>query len=366
MRLQNYWWLLIWPILFGAVSAAFIPKREELVLGKREVRWNWLPALIMALPYVIWAAWRPGNIGDTGLYRKLFSAAPSGFSALGSFVAQQSKDKGFAVFEVLFKTLVSKSDIFFFFFIAAFQLLCLVLVFRKYSCNYWLSFFFFVASTDYISWMQNGMRQFIAVAMIFAVLPLLVKRKYLSVILVVLLAYTFHASALIFLPFIFIVQGKPWNWKTILFIAGVIISILFVEELTGLITTAMEDTAYEGDIVYFLNDDGTNIFRVLFYSVPAIMSLIFRRRIESADDPMISICVNLSVAAAGIYVVSHFTSGILVGRLPIYFSLANYILVPWLIREAFNRESALFLNVVFAGAYTVFFYYQMHFGWGMI
>ena len=172
MRLHNYWWLLIWLFLFGAVSVAFIPKREELVLGKKEVRWNWLPALIMAVPYVIWAAWRANSFGDTGAYRRSFMDAPTSLTEVGSYLLSRSKDRGYALIEAVFKSVLSHSDIVFFFFIAAIQIGCLLFIYRKYSKNYWLSFFLFVASTDYMSWMHNGIRQFLAAAIIFACIPL--------------------------------------------------------------------------------------------------------------------------------------------------------------------------------------------------
>ena len=120
----------------------------------------------------------------------------------------------------------------------------------------------------------------------------------------------------------------------------------------------MEDTVYSSEIEIFINDDGTNILRVLFYSIPAFMSLLFKRYVDAADDPLINVCVNLSVVAAGFYVFSFYTSGILIGRIPIYFSLANYILIPWLITEVFNRESAYIVTTGFVGVYSLFFYIQ--------
>ena len=68
----------------------------------------------------------------------------------------------------------------------------------------------------------------------------------------------------------------------------------------------------------------------------------------------------------GVYVFSFFTSGILVGRLPIFFSLSNYILIPWLIKELFTRESALLLKGGFIAVYTAFFYYQVGVTWHYI
>jgi len=365
MILRNYWWLLIWAFMAGGISLVFFPKQEEYVLGQRCERWNWLPALIMAAPYAIWSGWRVRGFGDTGVYQTRFADVPVGISQIFRYTANASKDRAFAFTEVVFKTFVSQSSAIFFFFVAVVQILCIVSIYRKYSRNYWLSMFLFVASTDYLSWMHNGMRQFLAVALIFAALPLLVEKRYMLMTMVVLLASQFHLTALIFLPFIFIVNGRAWNVRTLGFIAAVIVSVLFLDRVTGFITGAMEDTAYEGNINLFLNDDGTNIMRVLFYSVPAAMAWLFRPYIDRADDPLINVCANLSVVAAGFYVFSYFTSGLIIGRLPIYFSLANYILIPWLITEVFDNASAVLIDAGFVGVYSVFFYIQGQ-SWGIL
>ena len=365
MRLHNYWWLLIWPLLFGALSFVLNMQREELVDGRRCIRWTPLAAYALVIPFVIWAGWR-GGFGDTEMYRSTFNSLPSTLSEIGPYMQGVSKDRGFRLIELLFKCLISHSDIVFFTVVAAVQLLCLVHVYRKYSPNYWLSIFFFIASTDYVAWMHNGMRQFLAAAIVFLTIPLVAKKRFLPAIVLVLLASRIHLSALVFLPFVFIVNGRAWNFRTLAFVVGVILAVLFIDRVTGFITDAMEDTVYEGDIVFFHIDDGTNLYRVLFYSVPAFMSWVFRARLDNANDPFMNVCANLSIVAAGFYVFSFFTSGILIGRLPIYFSLSNYILIPWLLREAFHRDSAVILECVFALVYVAFFYYQCGPTWGII
>lgn len=366
MALHNHWWLLIWTFLFGGASLILNPKHEEIVLGKKVMRWNWLSALIFVIPFIIWAAWRTNAFGDTAAYRQQFLNAPASFSNLGSYLSSQTKDRGYALILVAFKTLISRSDVSFFFFIAAVQLICLVTMYRKYSENYWLSIFLFIASTDYISWMHNGMRQFIAAAILFASIPLLIKRKYIPMLIIAALATQIHLSALIFLPFVFVINGRAWNWRTVLFIAVILVSVIFVDRVTGIITNAMEDTAYSSEINQLINDDGANLFRVLFYSIPAVLSFAFRGNLDRANDPMINMCANLSIIGMGFYVFSYFTSGILIGRLPIYFTLANYILIPWLIKDVFNKESALFIQACFIGVYGFFFYYQMGISWGLL
>ena len=136
MRLHNYWWLLIWMFLFGAVSLAFIPRREEIVLGHPRIRWGKLPAAILAIPYVIWAGWRPDSFGDTGMYRLTFNRMPTGLANLWSYVSSRSKDRGFVVFEYLIKTIISDDSVVFFLIIAAIQIYILVRIYRKYTLLY--------------------------------------------------------------------------------------------------------------------------------------------------------------------------------------------------------------------------------------
>ena len=54
------------------------------------------------------------------------------------------------------------------------------------------------------------------------------------------------------------------------------------------------------------------------------------------------------------------------GAIPIYFSLSNYILIPWLLREVYDFDSMVFLETVFVFVYSAFFYYQCGPTWGLL
>ena len=365
MRLHNYWWLLLWPLLFGAFGFFVNMQKTEIVDGQRCVRYKPLFAIILALPFAIWAGWRRGFV-DTEQYRATFLSLPSTLDEIIPYMKTVKKAHGFRLFELLFKCLISESSTAFFLFVALIQIAGLIYIYRKYSTNYWLSFFFFIASTDYLSWMHNGIRQFIAASILFFCVPLIAKKKYIPAIIIVLLVAPIHVTALIYLPFIFIVGGKTWNLRTFMFMGVIILSVVFVDRITGFLTEALVETAYEGDIEFLTNNNGTNIIRVLFYSVPAIMAWFLRPYLDRANNPIINVCVNLSIVTTGFYVFSYFTSGILMGAIPIFFSLSNYILIPWLIEEAFSRDSASVLKIVFCLVYSVFFYYQCGPIWGLL
>ena len=67
MTLTNYWWLLIWLFTGGLALAAYFPKHREMVCGKIETRWGVVPAVLMAVPYIVWAGYRSDAFGDMHL-----------------------------------------------------------------------------------------------------------------------------------------------------------------------------------------------------------------------------------------------------------------------------------------------------------
>ena len=218
----------------------------------------------------------------------------------------------------------------------------------------------FIASTDYISWMFNGIRQFLAVTLTFWGIGLILKKKYAAMIILILVASTVHQSALLLIPFIFIAQGKAWNKKTIIFIIAIIIIISFVGNFTNILDSMLEETQYKNVVSDWQEsqDDGTNIFRVLVYAVPSILSLVGLRYIKEADNPLINLCTNMSIVAVGFYVISMFTSGIFIGRLPIYFSLYSYILLPWEIEHMLDEKSYKIVYALMIIFYLLFYLYS--------
>ncbi len=366
MALTNYWWLLIW-LFGGGVILNKLPKRREPTDGYAYEHWSPKAAFIMALPLVIWTGFR-GDVGDTGLYRKIFLEMSPDLSHVPSILFGGGKDPGFTVFQIIIKNIIGNNDELFFLLIAIFQVGMLTKFFRRYSPDFWISMFLFVASTDYISWCLNGMRQFIAVCIILGGFRYMVEKKYVKMILLILLASLIHGSALLMIPIIFVVRGKAWGIKPVLALAATLFVIVYIDGFTPFLQELLTDTNYD-DIIdneIWSVDDGTNIIRVAVYSVPAVMSLIGLRYVREADDPIINICVNCSIVTMALYLVASVTSGIYIGRLPIYTTLMGYISLPWLIERMFTKDSAKLVKCAMCGLYLFFFYVQMHFTWGML
>ena len=368
MVLRNYWMLLIWPLTVGLFLNVVIPKTLVTVEGKSDYRWGKFSAFLLVVPYIVWAGFRTDLFGDTPVYRMAFYDAANSLSALPAYAASQTKDTGFYVLNSLFKIFISNSSVVFFLAIAAFQTFCIMRTYRKYSSDYWMSIFLFIVSTDYLSYMHNGMRQFIAVCGIFACFGFILKKEYLKTIIVILLLSTIHQTCLIMIPIIFIVQGKAFNKRTFIFIILTILVLVSLNQFTSFLENVLKETQYNDTLLtsVWKDDDGTSIFRVIVYSVPMILSIFGKKYIDQANNPMINICVNCSIVTSLLYIVSKFTSGIFIGRLPIYTSLTGYILLPWLIDHMFEKKSADIIKIIMILLYVLFFYYQMHFSWKLL
>ncbi len=361
MTNANYIFILIWLAFVAFLANATGGKKTELVNNHYEIRYKNFWAILLLIPILIWTAKRSLYFGDTGAYYAGFLEMPDKISELSAYMDTIQKDEFFYLFSALIKIFITDNRYIYFGIIAAFQLFALYRIYRKYSEEYFLSMFLFIASTDYLSWMFNGMRQFIAVCIMFLAFPLLLKKRYLSTILIVIFASMFHGSALIMIPFIFIVQGKAWNKLTVIFLFAIIIIISFVDRFTDVLDNMLTDTTYKNVVTDWTQwgDDGTNVLRALVYSVPAIISLYGRNKIKAENDSVINICTNMSIVSAGIYIISIFTSGIFIGRVPIYFSLYSYVLLPWEMKHIFSKSARVVITITMIVLYLLFYIYSV-------
>ena len=358
-------------ILFWIGAMAIVPRfvktdHMEWTGGRMEIRYNWLFALLIFLP-VIWMAGHRGNIGDTYVYARTFTGMPEDLSGFLKYLDPLEKDWAFFAFTAFIKAAVTDSRVVYFTIIAALQGLILVSVYRKYSISYVTSVFLFVVSSDYISWMFNGIRQFMAVTIIFAGTGWIIERKHFRVLLLILVASQFHASALLMIPIYLIAQGRAWNGRTIIFIGLAFLAVLYADRFTDVLEYLLADTQYGNVVMDFrgFNDNGTSPIRALVYSVPAVFAFMGRKAIERTNNPLINLCTNMSLITAGLYLISVFTSGIFIGRLPIYASLYGYMLLPWEINYLYKDRSRFMVYLLMILFYLAFYYYQMHLGWGM-
>ena len=162
---------------------------------------------------------------------------------------------------------------------------------------------------------------------------------------------TIHSSAMMMIPIVLVVWFEPWK-KGILvsYIVFVIALFVFVNNTDMLSEEILK------------HDDGANPIRIAISAIPVVIAFVGRKKIESANNPLINICVNMSVFTTLIYFVATFTNGVGTGRLPIYTGLFNLILIPYLAKNVFDEKISKNIKLFFILFYTAYFFYSVFFG----
>lgn len=357
-----YIYIFVWLFFIGGLVSVIQPYIiEKNADGVTIKKWKLSWAFILFLP-IFWTACMGTPVNDVPLYIMSYKLLPNTWKEIMIRIGEMDSGQGFVIMEWLIKMVFGGSVTAFRVCLALIHSIPIIYIFRKYCEQYWIGIYLFVASACPMAWMMNGMRQFIAVVIIFSALPIIIRKEYIKVLLLIIIAMTFHSSAIIMLPIVFIVQGKAWNKKTLIFIAMAIVAVFAFNNNATLADSMLQGTEYAGSIskMAAAGDDGVNPIRVLVSAVPMLLSFIERRAIRIENNQLIHTCVNMSIITVGLNLVAMVTSGILVGRLAIYTSLYGFLVMPYLIRKGFTKEFQKIVNVMLVILYFLYYLVEMH------
>lgn len=373
--LMLLWVLAIWYFVQPSMSSRLL--RKDGVYDERVS--TGFCVLIFCLP-LFFIALRTG-FQDTGAYIGIFKGAPLVMSRFEEFNNSRDHSQLYFGLMMIFKIYVADNAHIWLAVIAVLQSVFMLKTLKKYSVDLGMSVFLFVASGMCVMWMCNGMRQFLAVTMLFACTGWILENKWyyffpVAVLIMGLSPITsklgletapwymcgIHQSALIFILSYFFIQGKAFNKKVWILIA-IFVVLIFTGGLNSVLDSSVEDTTYVKDMANVNADDGTSIPRVLVASVPFIMALFAWDELKKdTTPPIINLSANCSAVTSILYIASAFTSGIYVGRLPIYTEMYNLILMPWLIKHAYKENQSVITGAMIA-SYILYFYYQFNVAW---
>jgi len=299
-------------------------------------------------------------IADTYAYQTSFINAPSEFSEIFDYVAKLEADRLFSLAMLLLKcTFPNATYTLWFMVVAIVSMVCFFSCVYKHAENASFVVFLFVLSSNFV-WMLNGVRQFLAVCILMAGTSFLIEKKWLKYFLVVFVAFNIHDSSLLMIPFYFVIQSKPWSKRVWLFIGAALLAVVFAEPFMSTMDTVLEDTSLSDSISFALKDtSGSNIIRFFVAAVPVGIALMKRKEVEEKTTPFVDICINMSLITALSYLLASVTSGIIMGRIPIFFEIYSYILLDWLLRNVFKDDQKFLMQTLCILFYTAYFYYQM-------
>ena len=348
MTFKSDIWLLLWIGLVALVAYSAKLKRKETVLGQETERYSLLFAIITFLPIFLFV-----SVGEIradvwayyGSFIKLSSSVSDVFQNWWNI-----KGPGYTLIEVFIKDVFGHNFDFYRIIICLIQSIPLVLIFRKYSEDYVMSVFLFIAMGYYSGWMMNGIRQFVAACIIFAATPLLVRRKIIPTLLIILLAMTIHVSAMMMLPIVLVIWFEPWKKGIIISYVVFVITLFIFVNNTDMLSEEIKSV-----------DNGANVLRIFISAIPFVIAFIGRKKIAADNNPLINICINMSVFTTLIFFVATFTNGIGTGRLPMYTALYNLILIPYLCKSVFNETVSKNIKIFFILFYIAYFFADLYF-----
>lgn len=343
VRYTNDIVLLIWMgiALFLSKDAT---KQKVTVLGQEEERYTLLFAVIVFYP-VFWFVTTVFMRGDMYAYAAGFDQANMSVADVISKWNSIEKGPGYSLLVAFFKGLGVTNFQQFRVVMALLQSIPMVIVWWKCSEDYTYSVFLFVANMSYDSWMMNGMRQFLAASIVLIAFPFLVKKKYITVVVIVYAATLVHQSALVMVPVFLISQFKPWSKLNLLMLVVFAVVLYYYIHHSVWMT---EESLQEAK--------GSNPIRIAISAIPTVLAFAGRKQIALANNRMVNICVNISAMTVVIYIVSSMTSGIMTGRLPGYTTVYNFLIFPYLLSKVFNEVMSKNIRLVVSLFYVLYFF----------
>ncbi len=351
--------MALWvPFIYSIYS--MMNKRKPLVsLGDTDIKVEKVSLIYIVLIFgyfCFWIGFR-SYIADTTVDIDMFNKIPSEFSEAWNSIKWNGKSPGYDIFNVLFKSFISTDYTLWLFTIAIICLCFIISGIRRYSINIFYSSYLFITLLIY-SWMINGMRQFICVAIFFGLSHWLEEKKLFRILLLSLILYTIHITAVIIIPVYFVAKSRPWSIQTFLVVIATIIISIFAEPIFFRAEGLLVNYSTESYVAQFQEQQGVNFLRFAITAVFPAMALWKRKSLERyyGRFPILPILTNMSLITSSIFFVGMFTSGILVGRLPIYTEIFNMVFIPYLIYLGFNEREQLIIKPLLTVILFIYFY----------
>ena len=314
---------------------------------------------LIVFGYLSLLAGMRSGMNDTGLYIHSFNNASPSWEALGNSLHGNIKWIGESSLTILFKMFISQDYHVWFLTWAVIESCLFVNVLRRESVSFLDACFFFFASHLYWNYFSM-LRQWMAVAITFWGIRYLCNGKVWKYIFICLIAAVFHFSAIAMIPLFFLVQGKPWKGKQTAIITIFSVGLLFLSPLMSSLENITEGTVYDYAIQAMNAGNGSSIIRAIIAAVPVVLAFAARKDMDSTD-PVIDVCVNMSLLNLLLNILASFTSGLFVIRFSIYTSIYNAILFPYLLNVSYRYRNRKVLKLLFYVFYFVFYIYQLNY-----
>lgn len=337
------WWNLAIVFIFSFFARYF--SNPVVVNGVPiNIRPNRLLVAGVMLSLVVIAGLRK-NIGDTFYYMHSFKVNNFTWDSI-----VKDKDFGFGIIQMLLKNYSTDPQTLIFI-TALITNILIVLILSRYSGFFELSTYVYITGGLFLVSM-NGIRQVLAAAIIFTATRFIISGNWIMYFIVVLIAATFHQSALILLPIYFLVRYKAWSRATIILLFFSVIIVVGFDLFSSILFSAIEDTQY-GHYSNF-NEGGANVIRVAVYAAPLVIAFLGREKLRGIF-PSSDYIVNMALLGLIFMIIS--TQNWIFARFSIYFNLYQLILVSWVV-QVFREKEQRFIYYLLVICYFLYYFYE--------
>ena len=259
-----YWSVLLITILLG-YAAEINPKSRLTPAGEVETRPDPVMAAALSVALILVAGLRHGVGTDYWVYYRI--NVKDWQAVWEDFI--RYKEPGIRFLSKITRDISdSGTGLIFLSSLITVGIYCLMIY--RHSAMYLVSMLVFLFLGDWAG-SFNGVRQYLAAAVLFAGHRFIVKRRIISYLLVVLLASLFHRTALVMIIPYFLFTRKPDLTQFILLAAGALIIRLSYDIVFALIGS------YKGTIVNFKDQyitNSINPLRIAVCFIPVILFLL--------------------------------------------------------------------------------------------
>lgn len=244
----------------------------------------------------------------------------------------------------------------YFLFPALLQSIAIVKLYKHYSVSPAMSLLIYFCLGTYALHM-SAFKQAMAMTVLLLAFPYACRKKYVTYVLLVLLATLFHFYAIIYLvvPLLF---GKPWGKTTILMIAVFMVMLLTYDWTLGALMEYVNQVGGSMAEEEIFDGHAVNVLRVTVYWIPALLALFFWKHVNYQSTRAENALVNMSILCAGILTIGLAEGANLYGRMAGYFEWTMVLTIPMLVKKIFDKDSADFVSVLAAILFFGYFCYE--------
>lgn len=198
----------------------------------------------------------------------------------------------------------------------------------------------------------NAVRQSMAATVAFCGFQFARDKKFVKYLLIILIAFLFHRSAIIMLPLYFLINNNIKIKNILLLIAATVVVLLSYEYIMPMIG-ALTEQVYSDENMYIWGS--VNILRILVACAPAIMFIILRLgKVDSQEEKQY---INMLIFHAVLMSMS--SQSAYLARSGLYSSFYCAIAIPEMLKKI-SKQNRAFVTLFMLIMYFAFWLYELN------